>query len=378
MSLGRDLSTIRKEKKLTLEDVHSISKIPIYTLQSIEQDSFLNQTKENKTYLRSFVRSYAKALKISDEHILIAIDATEAGIYNNDLLKLVHPEFVEEEFSLKKDQVEVSELDESAGNIDEDDEEIIEEPAETISSKKERDPKVPIDPVQARFHQVTPTIDTINWGEMSRKIHFNRTNPKVFFAIFFAIVILGGAFAIYYNLENIKGLFDSEADRTENVISSKADKNPVTPPAADTLDALPEESNATFIDEPLAQVAASNVDVFGDTLEIILYAAYDKLDPVRVTSDFNGRTNPFWLDAGQASYFQFRDTLLIRGQFSKMLLLFNNHVIENPRQNYYNAELNSVMLTREILEGAKYSDTVGSGYPLNVLPPDSIEYLIRY
>src|SRR5690554_4508031 len=235
MSLGRDLSTIRKEKKLTLEDVHNISKIPIYTLQSIEQDSFLNQTKENKTYLRSFVRSYAKALKISDEHILIAIDATEAGIYNNDLLKLVHPEFVEEEFSLKKDQVEVSELDESAGNIDEDDEEIIEEPAETISSKKERDPKVPIDPVQARFHQVTPTIDTINWGEMSRKIHFNRTNPKVFFAIFFAIVILGGAFAIYYNLENIKGLFDSEADRTENVISSKADKNPVTPPAADTL-----------------------------------------------------------------------------------------------------------------------------------------------
>lgn len=379
MSLGKDLSTIRIEKNLTLVDVHGISKIPVHTLESIESDTFLNQTKENKTYLRSFVRSYAKALKISDEHILIALDATEAGIYNNDLIKLVHPEIAYEEFSVKKDQVKVIDSDEDLEFVEgDDDDEKIEEPIKTIPTKKEREPKADIDPIQARFHQVTPTIDSVNWGEMSRKVHFNKNNSKIFFTIFFGIVILGGAFAIYYNLENIKGLFDSKADRSENVISSKAEKPLATPTPIDTLETALEGANVTFIDEPTTQMDISNKGTFEDTLEIVLYAAYDKLDPVRVTSDLNWRTNPFWLDAGQASYFQFRDTLLIRGQYSKMLLIFNNHVIENPRQNYYNAEFNSIMLTRDLLGEAKYRDTVGSGYPVNVLPPDSIEYLIRY
>ncbi|HCI71511.1 MAG TPA: hypothetical protein DHV30_13330, partial [Balneola sp.] len=62
MSLGSDLETIRKEKNLSLEDIFEVTKIPVHTLISIEKDTLFKSSSESKTYLRSFVRSYAKAL----------------------------------------------------------------------------------------------------------------------------------------------------------------------------------------------------------------------------------------------------------------------------------------------------------------------------
>lgn len=107
MSLGSDLETIRKEKNLTLEDIFEITKIPVHTLNSIEKDTLFKSSSESKTYLRSFVRSYAKALKISDAHILTALESTENDTYDHDLIKLINPETLSEAYSLKKDKVEV-------------------------------------------------------------------------------------------------------------------------------------------------------------------------------------------------------------------------------------------------------------------------------
>ncbi|HBQ61517.1 MAG TPA: DUF4115 domain-containing protein, partial [Balneolaceae bacterium] len=74
MSLGKDLASIRKSKNLTLEDVQNAIKIPHDILDSIEDDSIFSDPNRNKTYLRSFVRSYAKLLKIDDEDIVEALD----------------------------------------------------------------------------------------------------------------------------------------------------------------------------------------------------------------------------------------------------------------------------------------------------------------
>ncbi len=375
MSLGKDLSTIRKEKNLTLEDVFSTTKIPVHTLESIEKDAFLNQKGENKTYLRSFVRSYAKALKISDEHILAAIEATEAGIYNNDLIRLTHPDAIQEEFSLNKDHVEIAETSLSS---EESSENQTEEKKSTSDEENTEGTSTFTDPTRARSPKSAPTVETVNWADMSRKVYSSPTNPKVFLGIFIAIVFIGIVFASYYYSENIASFFSSEevaetetpttAEPTENEIDS-----PITSAIIDSV-----ETPSTVVPQTNNSLFETTANPFGDTLKIVLYAAFDKLDPVRVTSDFNWRTNPFWMDQGEASYFEFKDSLLVRGQYSQMLLMFNGHLIENPRQNYFDSEYNSILLTREILNQPKYREASTEGFPLNVTPPDSIVYLIRY
>ncbi|PNW27845.1 UNVERIFIED_CONTAM: hypothetical protein BEN50_21225 [Euhalothece sp. KZN 001] len=85
MSLGKDRESIRKRKNITIEDVQNAIKIPLDILTSIEDDSIFSDTNRNKTYLRSFVRSYAKLLKIDDEDIVRALDEVEAGTYSGNI-----------------------------------------------------------------------------------------------------------------------------------------------------------------------------------------------------------------------------------------------------------------------------------------------------
>ncbi len=371
MALGKDLSTIRIAKNLTLEDIFSVTKIPIHTLEAIEKDTFLNQLDENKTYLRSFVRSYAKALKITDEHILAALEATEAGIYNQDLIKLINPEAA----PIKPGNTEKEALSTTSDDDTESDADV-----KNSDSKPEKaaTPKAFTDPVLARSPKTTPTIDTVNWADMSRKVSSAPTNPKIYLAILMVVLFLGAVFATYYYSENIMGFFDTEevaGEESSDITESTTEE--IEPSAIDSTTASAEsilpvrDANAT-VSQP------DYTSTFGDTLKIVLYAAFDKLDPVRVTSDFNWRTNPFWMDQGEASYFEFKDSLLIRGQYSKMLMMFNGHIIENPRQNYFDSENNSILLTREVLDQPQYRGVSTEGFPSNVAPPDSIAYLIRY
>jgi hypothetical protein len=111
-----------------------------------------------------------------------------------------------------------------------------------------------------------------------------------------------------------------------------------------------------------------------------LYAAYDKLDPVRVTSDFNNRTNPFWMDKGEAYYFDFNDTLVVKGQYSRFLLMYNGNVINNPRQNHYDSDLSSIVITRDILSATEYQENNTNNFPANlgVQAPDTVIYRLDF
>tara|TARA_R110002096_G_scaffold97821_2_gene218035 strand:- start:4801 stop:5916 length:1116 start_codon:yes stop_codon:yes gene_type:complete len=371
MALGKDLSTIRKEKNLTLEDVYSVTKIPIHTLESIEKDTFLNQIDENKTYLRSFVRSYAKALKITDEHILAAIEATEAGIYNQDLVRLNNPDTAPKELN---DNIEQTSSASDENNIES-------ESDDKSSTNNAEKPAVNItftDPTRARSPKSAPTVETVNWADMSRKVSSTPTNPKVYLGVLVVVFFIIAASATYYYSENILSFFSTEeVTDSENSALTDSEKED-TEAVNDSTFTSSVESIVPINNSTPSIVEPDYTSTFGDTLKIVLYAAFDKLDPVRITSDFNWRTNPFWMNQGEASYFEFKDSLLIRGQYSKMLIMFNNHVIENPRQNFFDSEYNSILLTREVLDQPQYRGTSPQGFPANVTPPDSIANLIRY
>lgn len=344
MSLGNDLSTIRKGLGLSLEEVQNSIKIPITTLKSIENNSIFDDPSSNKAYTRSFVRSYAKALKIKDADIVAALDSNEAGIYESDLIKANNTE-VESTHTEEKKPFSLDDV--SAPDIE-------------IAEQKK-----------------PPTIENVNWADLGKQFNSEESNSKIWVILVIIFVVLGLVSLGIYFRSSIMSFFGSEPAQSitqqESTISTPPDNNTeipevdlsdqqtVTPTPAETVTDPPVQTN---------QIIPSQAD----TLTIAIYAAYGILDPVRVTNDLTRQTNPFWIEEGQAYYFDFKDTVLVRGQYSRMLLMFNGHVIENARQNYFNSDLNSVMLTRSIFENPTYQQAPPQEFPYIVGAPDSISY----
>ncbi len=81
-----DLVRIRKEKRLSRQDVFFKCRLPTETIEAIEDGSILEGKVRNKTYIRSYFRTYAKAVGISEEDITTALDEHDAGLYNQGLL----------------------------------------------------------------------------------------------------------------------------------------------------------------------------------------------------------------------------------------------------------------------------------------------------
>lgn len=369
MSLGNDLSTIRKEKNLSLEDIFEVTKIPVHTLKSIENDTLLKSSSESKTYLRSFVRSYAKALKIPDAHILAALESTEADIYDSDLIKLRNPDTASEEYSVKRDKVEVD----SPKTIDLDSLKADTYQEEIDSNEEEGSPKEKPIPSSSAYK---PTVDSVNWADMSKKVYASPANSKIGLIVILILIVGGLGTVTYFFGGGLLTMFSSE----ESTNTSSLDDN--NQPSQEEITPIISDSSSTETqnpDEDISPVTEPSTNL-PETLTVTLYAAYDKLEPVRVTSDFNNRTNPFWMDQGEAYYFDFRDSLQVRGQYSRFLLMYNGNVINNPRQNHFDPDLDAIVLTREVLSAPEYQQNAEASFPpnLGVAAPDSVVYRIRF
>ena len=359
MSLGKDLASIRKEQGLSLDEIQHSIKIPILTLKSIESESIFESSEHNQTYIRSFIRSYAKALKINDETAVKALDAFESGTYESSILlgsdatKTETPSVI------------------PPATVDDDSEE------ESFDLADVEPPKI-----EHATPKPKPEVENVNWADMGRKFTLQESGSKVWIIALVVIFILAlGGTGFYFRAE-IAELFDSTsgAEQQENT-SGFAENNvpantPETPAAEDNTISAPTQE----FQEPAEQeVITQSMTTLGDTLTVAVYAAYDRLEPVRVTSDLNWRTNPFWMEQGEAFYFDFQDTLLIRGQYTRMMLLFNGHIIERPRQLYYSPEYSSIMLTRDIFNSDQYMTPASADeFPLEVGAPDSIVYRLQY
>ncbi len=372
MSLGKDLASIRQSQNLTLEDIQNAIKIPLTTLKSIENGSIFSDPNNNRAYIRSFVRSYAKALKLDDEQIVQALDEMEAGTYTGASLFGEEPSAQEE---AKQEQ------DESTT-----DHPVDKENKAAASPKKDK----PVSAEKPEAEAAAPKKETdanqepINWADLSRQFGTpGKSASRTWVAIVVIVLMLalGGA-GIYFWFTSSNS---AERTPTEMEETTQIDDNfqqNIPPPitadtsASETEITNPEETSPAPTNEPSA-IESTEITELDDTLTLSVYAAYGQLEPVRVTSDLNWRTNPFWMEQGEAYYFDFKDTLLVRGQYSRMLLLFNGHVIENPRQNNFDTSFNSIMITRSVLNNPKYLAPAPSEFPLDVGAPDSIIYRIR-
>jgi hypothetical protein len=333
-SVGKDLAAIRQHLGYTVDDIHAITKIPINTINSIEKGSIFTSGEENPTYVRSFVRSYARAIKISDDLVVKALDQQNYGNYNHLLLNK-YPELMPSGTVLSAEDE-----DSTAPPVAEPDNE-----NEAVANIK--------DPSTYTSTPEPPTVSTVNWADMGQRFNVIDNRPPVW--LIGAAIILIVALASGYFIIN-SDLFLSDEDNS-TIVSP-----PIDPPESPILNLDVNEPEQT--EEPA---------ILDGTLYLTLYAAYDVLDPVRVWSDLKPRIDPYWMDRGQAYNFEFRDTVRVSGQYTRMLLFVNGNLIENPRQNHFNSTAGAIEITRSFLESdPKWTSEVPLELPPNAVPPDSV------
>jgi hypothetical protein len=80
-----DLKAIREKNKLSIQDIYEKTRLSEEMIRLIETGEIYNRPDANKTYLRSFSRTYAKAIGINDQDMVTALEYQEADMYEGFL-----------------------------------------------------------------------------------------------------------------------------------------------------------------------------------------------------------------------------------------------------------------------------------------------------
>ena len=357
-SIGNDLASIREHKGYTIEDIQKATKLPLSTLHSIEDGSIFLKSDEITTYIRSFVRTYARFLKLDDTKVLRALDQEELSNYNNLLLD-DFPEIKKKKGIAVEPPQESTETDEDSGSTKK--KKVKKSPSWTFEADKieETQPKETSASKDKSAAPSKPSVRSVDWAAMGGESKSRRAKPPVWLisAGFIVLLIITAAILI-----SQFGLFSSD-DIPPSASEQPALEEPATGDDQDLALDLTEEVPAE--QEPVAALS--------DTLYVTVYAAFSQLDPVRVWSDLKPRIDPYWLDQGVAMNFEFRDTVRIRGSYSNMLLFLNGNRIDNFRNQYFNEDENSVELTRDIFDSdSRWATPVPFELPGDAAEPDTV------
>lgn len=381
-SIGKDLATIRSHLGLTIQDIQYSTKIPVSTLQTIENDSIFTKQDEGKTYIRSFVRSYGRALKIEDDIMIRALDQYETGNYNHLLLqgyRALAKKEEPEQSQLEPENHEKVELKESPGAAAKKDlftktenlEKTAPDKNEPLSSS-EKEIKPEVDSRKEELSKADndrgkpaaipkpieePSLKNVDWANVGQK--FSRDKKKIpawlISLIILAVIAAVGIYVLYAS--EVIGSGNSETEPISTT-GNQATRGALNLDLEDPTDINTEQQVVSTLDE---------------ILYITVYAAYERLDPVRVWSDLKPRLDPYWVEQGSALEFEFTDTVRIRGNYSNMLLFKNGHLIHNFNNDFFNDEENALELTRSFfISDQKWATPISFELPEGVAEPDSV------
>jgi transcriptional regulator with XRE-family HTH domain len=379
-SIGKDLQKIRQHLGYSIEDIQHNTKIPVATLRQIESDEIFEGSEENLTYVRSFVRSYGRALKISDDLMIKALDQYETGNYNHLLLQQFPELSQTTAFPGSDSSKTVREESTSDHTGSESPEDYHEEPEQESQSRaksteeesnKEADLFEDSEDQQEEEVQkgkeksqdsttppeVEKSVSAVDWADVGRKFTAEKKRTPVWI-IGLIILLLIAAVVGYFIYQ--RGLVDFGLNsESENVPAS-------------TTQTEQNDLNLTLPVETETPTSEETVSL-DDTLFVTVYAANERLDPVRVWSDMKPRMDPYWLEQGTAMRFEFQDTIRIRGPFERMLLFKDGHRIDNPDANYYSESNDYVEITRSLFtDDPKWASSIQLELPEGIPAPDSI------
>lgn len=377
-SLGKDLAHIRKEQELSLEDIYETTKIPVKILKSIEDDSIFADFEENATYVRSYVRSYAKELSIDEKQIIYALDKVKKNDYSGSLQSLFE-EQPKRSFEYDEDN---EDIDEEAGDPDEiKGEDMIHDhspefqPTQTDSSEDSAETKKS-SPLPKADH---PEVQSVDWADMGRRFQpLKSVRSRTYAGIFVTLLIIIAVGSFFYfsetnpvstDINNNATTTNQQEESSEEKISTDSLELDIVP-SSETGDTTNEQQSTTTTED----IPNEAMSTLPDTLNIVLYAAYGRLEPVRVYTDIMDDINPYWIEQGQAIRFNFVNELNIRGQFNNMVLLFNGHPVQNLQEEFYNPESRLLEINRSYFEDdPQWLQPAPDSLEIDAPPPSTID-----
>tara|TARA_B100000989_G_scaffold61949_1_gene42696 strand:+ start:640 stop:2106 length:1467 start_codon:yes stop_codon:yes gene_type:complete len=278
--------------------------------------------------------------------------------------------------------------------------------SEDLSDELKKAPKPKKQPSVKRSASSTKTSDNVNWAQMGKQFSAQQdSKSNVVFITVLAIITMclllfsflyrstiSSWFTDFFDSNSIiaEGITNFNSDNNitaDSLLGSNLIDNPTNPnqnPDISETSAMDENQNTSAITLTTEEVALldsitlRNLAQFPDTLQIVVYAAYDKLEPVRIGSDLRESIYPIWIEKGQAYYFDFNQEITIRGQLRRMLILFNNNVIEAPLERFAGVQENSLQFTRIRLAAAEFEEKQELVLPDGVSEPDSMIYAINF
>lgn len=374
-SLGKDLAHIRNEQELSLEDIHESTKIPIYILQSIEDGTIFEEFEENATYIRSYVRSYAKALSIDEKQIIFALNKAEKDDYSGSLQSL----FSEKpKRTFEYDEEESLDDGEEEPDSSEKQDDMVHDHSPEFQSHSDSSTQNTSKPSSSKSYPRTDrsNIKSIDWADMGKKfqpLKSVRSRTWIGIVIILLLATAGGTFFYFYETEPIEvestnntGITTQGNESTDNVSTDSLELD-ITPreEQQDTTEQQTSSINNEFENETLSSLP--------DTLNIVLYAAYGRLEPVRVYTDVMDDINPYWIEEGEAIRFNFVNEMTIRGQTSRMVLLLNGHPVPNLREEFYNPDTRLLEINRSYFEDdPQWLQPAPDSLAIDAPPPSSI------
>lgn len=357
-SLGQDLAAIRKQKHMSLEDLHNATKIPKHILQAIEDDTIFTDFSENKTYIRSYVRSYGKAVKLDDEQVVDALNKFEEGQYTGQLLQ---EEEISGEAEAETTAEEFREADEEKGPDDMVHDHVPESPGEQQAEASAGAERIP----------PPPSVDSVDWADMGRRFTPLQSKSRMWIGIVVILMIVLAVvfFWIYQNNPDLLSSNQVSPETTQNLSQPG-----VVPDSLQLNLSNSEDTNASSFTANTDSDTETPAQTLPDTLSMLIYAAYGKLEPVRVYTDVMDNLNPYWIEYGEAFRFEFVNEIRLRGQYSRMELLVNGHPIENFRQRFYDSDTSMVVIERSLFENDdRWLQPSPPSSELDFLPPSVVQ-----
>ncbi|KPP95167.1 MAG: helix-turn-helix domain protein [Bacteroidetes bacterium HLUCCA01] len=320
--LNEDLVSVREAAGLKPNDIFEKTRIPLNIIDEIERGTIFTNRNHQLTYIRSYVRSYAKAIGIHEDDIVEALDQHQADRYEGLLAqKYLHSEPLTDNVPDQKKSEDTAI--QSAGG----------KPSST-ATLGENEYSRP-DP-RKNYNQQTmppPGLESVDWAGVGRKAAVGKGSPMIYAGLISILALI--ALLVYFLFIRpsgdpvVENNTDSMQNGTELPVSVQPESDTPDEPVTPAADPQPEEELSPVAALPSAPVRPTTNPVSGalpDTLQIVLHAAIDKLEPVRVTSDVNNVRSPYWIEAGQAMRFEFIDSIRIEGQLTRMAIWINgNH-----------------------------------------------------
>ncbi|RMH69252.1 MAG: helix-turn-helix domain-containing protein [Bacteroidetes bacterium] len=267
---AQDMRAIREQQGVSIEAIHEETKIPIGLIEAFEESALFDHPQFNIVYLRSFVRTYAEMVGIDPQEAVEALDRAREGRYARELA--------------------IAHLGLAAEDVAPPPEPPVEPRAEPEPPRSVRPPTppppattpaaTPLAPAPA----VTPPPPGASAPDVA-SVWWK--NPRILWALVIALVVVAAVLVAL-----VMGRRESAP---ESVVGSPADSSRAA------------EAETLAVEVPPPRI------VLGDTFVVLVRAAKDRLDPIRVKVDGDLR-RPYWIEQDSARAFAVTEQIILEEQ----------------------------------------------------------------